>query len=295
MRNLIEFLKNYNHWFLFILLEVISVVLLFKYNSYQGSVWFSSANAVTGKINEMNSKVESYFYLSALNGQLTERNLMLEQQLRTLQEQMLDSQQLARLKDTAYYNSSQMPLLRNYKLIQAKVIDNSVARPDNLLTIDRGEKDGVKADMGVACGSGIVGIVYMTSAHYSIVIPVINTHSNISCAIDGRGYFGYLRWDGRLSDIAYVEDIPRHARFRKGDRIVTSGYSSVFPPGIMVGKVEKIYNSADGLSYRLQVRLSTDFSRLRDVCIINDETIEERLKLLRTAQDSIKPEQEKSK
>ena len=241
MRNLIEFLKNYNHWFLFILLEVISVVLLFKYNSYQGSVWFSSANAVTGKINEMNSKVESYFYLSALNGQLTERNLMLEQQLRTLQEQMLDSQQLARLKDTAYYNSSQMPLLRNYKLIQAKVIDNSVARPDNLLTIDKGEKDGVKADMGVACGSGIVGIVYMTSAHYSIVIPVINTHSNISCAIDGRGYFGYLRWDGRLSDIAYVEDIPRHARFRKGDRIVTSGYSSVFPPGIMVGKVEKIY------------------------------------------------------
>ena len=293
MRNLIEFLKHYYHWFLFILLEVISVVLLFQYNSYQGSVWISSANTVAGFLYEIDSEVESFFHLTKVNEELTQRNLLLEQGIKQLQEQLLDKKNEDFAKDTAAYKKSQMPLLSKFKIIPAKVIDNSINRPNNLMTINKGSVDGVKKDMGVACGQGLVGIVYMVSPHYSVVIPLLNTQSNISCAIDGRGYFGYLRWYGGESSIAYVEDIPRHARFRKGDRIVTSGYSSVFPPGILVGKVAKIYNSPDGLSYRLHVKLSTDFANLRDVCVIEDNSIQERLRLLRAAQDSIKPEQEK--
>ena len=142
--------------------------------------------------------------------------------------------------------------------------------------------------MGVACGTGIVGIVYMVSSAYSVVIPVINSHSNISVAIQDRGYFGYLQWNGGASSIAYVEDIPRHAHFRLYDKIVTSGYSSVFPPGLLVGKILHVYNSADGLSYRLQVELSTDFGNLRNVCVIDDALMQERLKVLRAAQDSLK-------
>ena len=129
------------------------------------------------------------------------------------------------------------------------------------------------------------------SEHYSIVIPVLNSQSNISCTIQKRGYFGYLRWKGGSSDIAYVEDIPRHAHFRKHDKVVTSGYSSIFPPGIMVGEIQQVYNSKDGLSYRLKVKLSVDFGKLRDVCVINDKAMEERIELLRAAQDSIKPKQ----
>ena len=161
-------------------------------------------------------------------------------------------------------------------------------RMDNLITIDKGTADGVKRDMGVACGTGVVGIVYMVSAHYAVVLPVLNKHSNISCAIRSRGYFGYLHWNGERSDQAFVDDIPRHAKFKKGDNIVTSGYSAMFPSGILVGKVTKIENSSDGLSYRLQVKLSTDFGKLRDVCVIDDRTAQERLQLLRAAQDSIK-------
>ncbi|MBO5611655.1 MAG: rod shape-determining protein MreC [Prevotella sp.] len=293
MRNLIEFLKSYYHWFLFVILEVASIVMLFQYNSYQGSVWISSANYVTGALNELNAEVESYFHLSKVNGELAQRNLILEQRIHKLQEQIIDKQNEQQAKDTAAYRRSQMPLLNNFKIIPAKVIDNSVNKPNNLITINKGEKDGIRKDMGVACGTGIVGIVYMTSANYSIVIPVLNTQSNISCAIEGRGYFGYLRWNGRDPSWAFVEDIPRHARFRKGDKIVTSGYSSVFPPGILVGKVETIYNSPDGLSFWIKVRLSTDFGKLRDVCVIDDNSIEERLQLLRAAQDSIKPDKDK--
>jgi rod shape-determining protein MreC len=141
--------------------------------------------------------------------------------------------------------------------------------------------------MGVTSGTGIVGTVYLTSAHHSLVIPVLNSRSNISVAIQKRGYFGYLQWSGGDSRTADVNDVPRHAHFRLYDKVVTSGYSSIFPPGLMVGKVLHVYNSDDGMSYRLKVQLSTDFGRLRDVCVIDNAPMEERINLIRAAQDSI--------
>lgn len=287
MHNLTEFLAKHNHWFVFLVLEVVSMVLLFRYNSYQGSVWFSSANAVTGKVYEWDSAVESYFSLSGVNSQLTQRNAFLEQQVRMLDDSIA---RLTRSQETAVTRLSSMVPFQGCRLIPAKVVANMVNRYDNLITIDKGSADGVKHDMGVVCGMGVVGIVYLVSEHYSIVIPALNSHSNISCTIQRRGYFGYLRWRGGSSQLAYLEDVPRHAHFKLGDNVVTSGYSSVFPPGVMVGKVLHVFNSADGLSYRVQVKLSTDFARLRDVCLVDDSALQERIDLMRAAQDSIKPQ-----
>ncbi len=287
MHNLTEFLAKHNHWFVFLVLEVVSMVLLFRYNSYQGSVWFSSANAVTGKVYEWDSAVESYFSLSGVNSQLTQRNAFLEQQVRMLDDSIA---RLTRSQETAVTRLSRMVPFQGCRLIPAKVVANMVNRYDNLITIDKGSADGVKRDMGVVCGMGVVGIVYLVSEHYSIVIPALNSHSNISCTIQRRGYFGYLRWRGGSSQLAYLEDVPRHAHFKLGDNVVTSGYSSVFPPGVMVGKVLHVFNSADGLSYRVQVKLSTDFARLRDVCLVDDSALQERIDLMRAAQDFIKPQ-----
>ena len=287
MHNLTEFLAKHNHWFVFLVLEVVSMVLLFRYNSYQGSVWFSSANAVTGKVYEWDSAVESFFSLSGVNSQLTQRNAFLEQQVRMLDH---SNARLPRSQEAAVTRLSSMVPFEGCRLIPAKVVANMVNRYDNLITIDKGSADGVKRDMGVVCGMGVVGIVYLVSEHYSIVIPALNSHSNISCTIQRRGYFGYLRWRGGSSQLAYLEDVPRHAHFKLGDNVVTSGYSSVFPPGVMVGKVLHVFNSADGLSYRVQVKLSTDFARLRDVCLVDDSALQERIDLMRAAQDSIKPQ-----
>lgn len=287
MHNLTEFLAKHNHWFVFLVLEVVSMVLLFRYNSYQGSVWFSSANAVTGKVYEWDSAVESYFSLSGVNSQLTQRNAFLEQQVRMLDDSIA---RLTRSQEAAVTRLSSMVPFQGCRLIPAKVVANMVNRYDNLITIDKGSADGVKRDMGVVCGMGVVGIVYLVSEHYSIVIPALNSHSNISCTIQRRGNFGYLRWRGGSSQLAYLEDVPRHAHFKLGDNVVTSGYSSVFPPGVMVGKVLHVFNSADGLSYRVQVKLSTDFARLRDVCLVDDSALQERIDLMRAAQDSIKPQ-----
>ena len=219
MSNLLDFLRKYHHWLLFVFLEVVSAVLLFKFNSYQGSVWLSSANVAVGKMYEMESGVTSFF---------------------------------------------------------------------NLMTIDKGAADGVEVNMGVASGNGIVGVVYLVSEHYAIVIPALNTTmSRISCSIRNSNYFGYLHWSGGDPAIAYLEDVPRHARFKKGEWVVTSGYSSIFPSGVLVGQIEKVFNSADGLSYKLQLRLSTDFSCLRDVCVISDKRVAEQVKLLEAARDSM--------
>ena len=284
MRNLLDFLARHYHWFLFLLLETVSVILLFRYNSYQGSVWFSSANAVAGKVYAWSSAVEQYFSLTEVNEKLTQRNLYLERQLSAVAER-----QVSERKDTTYLERLQMETMRGLVTIPAKVVSNSVNRLDNFITIDKGYADGVRKDMGVACGFGVVGIVYLVSEHYSVVIPVLNSHSNISCTIRGKGYFGYLHWTGGASDEAYVDDVPRHARFRIGDVVITSGYSSVFPRGVVVGTIKHVYNSDNGLSYRLRVKLSTDFGCLRDVCVISDPSMKERQQLLNAAVDSIKP------
>lgn len=282
MRNLLEFLAKYNHWFVFLILEVVSMVLLFQYNSYQGSAWFSSANAVTGKLYEWDANVETFFSLTKVNQELTQRNAYLEQEVQKLSDSLVSV-----TKDSSIYHRDQFALLRNYRLIPAKVVANSVDKPGNLMTIDKGSADGLHKDMGVISGTGVVGIVYLVAEHYAIVIPVLNTKSNISCMIQNRGYFGYLRWKGGVSDLAYLEEVPRHAHFKLGDYVVTSGYSAVFPPGVRVGRILHVFNSADGLSYRVQLRLSTDFARLRDVCVIEDAAMKERLEIMRAAQDSI--------
>lgn len=282
MRNLLEFLAKYNHWFVFLILEVVSMVLLFQYNSYQGSAWFSSANAVTGKLYEWDANVETFFSLTKVNQELTQRNAYLEQEVQKLSDSLVSV-----TKDSSIYHRDQFALLRNYRLIPAKVVANSVDKPGNLMTIDKGSADGIHKDMGVISGTGVVGIVYLVAEHYAIVIPVLNTKSNISCMIQNRGYFGYLRWKGGVSDLAYLEEVPRHAHFKLGDYVVTSGYSAVFPPGVRVGRILHVFNSADGLSYRVQLRLSTDFASLRDVCVIDDAAMKERLEIMRAAQDSI--------
>ena len=282
MRNLIEFLARQHHWFVFVLLEAISLTLLFSYNNYQSSVWFSSANVVVGRIYDWSSQLENFFSLTKVNEELTARNIALEEKISDLSEKLTTV-----TKDSSYVKDSLLLPVQEMKLIPAKVVSNSIIRPDNLMTINKGSKDGVKKDMGVVCGTGVVGIVYLVSPQYSVVIPLLNTKSNISCKIENREYFGYLIWQGGATDIAYLDDIPRHARFKLNENIVTSGYSSIFPPGIKVGKILHVYNSADGVSYRLSIKLSTNFSTLRDVSVVDNTAMKERIELMRAASDSL--------
>lgn len=281
MRNLINFIIDHYHWALFLLLEVIGLTLFFSRDGYQRTSLISSTNSVVGWIYEGKSKVTTFFNLAQANEELTSANVYLNLRVKQLQDE------LEKLQDAETPRKDSLNPLAGYKVIPAKVVNNSVHLKDNLLTIDKGTADGVDKDMGVVSGNGVVGIVYMAGTHYSIVIPVLNSHSNISCMIERRRYFGYLHWTGGASNMAYVDDVPRHAHFKLYERMVTSGYSTVFPEGIPVGKIIHVYNSPDGVSYRIQVHLYTDFSTLRDVMVIDNEKVGEQLELLRHATDTL--------
>jgi rod shape-determining protein MreC len=246
-------------------------------------VWISSANVVAGKVFEWQASVEQFFSLRQNNEYLTRRIFSMERQLDQLRR--LYAEQTG---DTTAAERAELESMSRYTVIPAKVVSNSVNRPDNLMTIDKGRNDGVKPDMGVVCGGGLVGVVYLASAHYAVVIPVLNNRSRISCSVRGSGYFGYLSWQGGDPSVAYVEDIPRHAKLRRGDWLETSGFSSIFPHGVSVGRIEQAFNSADGLSYKLKIRLSTDFSCVRDVFVISDHSNLEQLRLQEAARDSMR-------
>ena len=264
MRNLLNFLIKYNYWFLFLLLEVASFILLFRFNHYQQSVYFTSANGVAGKVYEISGGITSYFHLKTANEDLLDRNMWLEQRLSFL-ENVLKEKGL----DSARLYSMERLAPTEYQIFKANVIKNSLNKADNYITLDRGTTEGIRPEMGVVDANGVVGIVYKTSPHYSLVIPLLNSKSSISCKIVGSDYFGYLKWEGGNSRFAYLKDLPRHAEFNLGDTVVTSGYSTVFPEGVMVGTVDDMSDSHDGRSYLLKIKLATDFGKVSNVRVIS--------------------------
>ena len=218
---------------------------------------------MSGRILEWESAVGAYMRLGEQNRELMQKNIVLEQRVKALSGMLAEA-----VHDSTVTERRQADLLSDFSMIPAEVVCNTVNRRDNYVTINKGERDGVRPEMGVVCGTGIVGVVYQTTPHYALVIPLLNSKSNISCCIRGTDYFGYLRWEGRHPLYATVGDIPRHARLKDGMTVETSGFSAIFPAGLFIGRVSRIENSEDGLSYELQVNLGTDFARLRDVCVL---------------------------
>ena len=279
MRNLLNFLFNYGYWFLFLLLEVISLTLLFRFNSYQGSVGFTTANRMVAQVHDFSAEVSSFFNLQTANAQLTQHNVQLQTEnlaLRKALEMATPNEDFEKLTESLHHVG--------YSTIPGRVIQNSLNLPDNYITLNKGTADGVSTEMGVANGNGIIGIIYLTSEHYSLAISLLNSKSSISCKFKNNDYFGYLKWKGGNPRYAYLEDLPRHAIFQKGDTIVTSGYSAVFPKGLMVGIVDSIADSKDGLSYLLRINLSTDFACLDDALIISNNDQKE----LQALKDAVK-------
>lgn len=274
MKALLDFIARQYHWMMLIGLEGLSLVLLFQFNHYQGSVWLTTANTVIGYILEREQSVLKYLSLTDVNRELARRNMLLEHNNKVLTEELITL-----THDSTFTERKVAAQISRLDKIHAKVVNNSVRLRDNYITINRGSVDGVLPEMGVVSGTGVVGIVYMTSDHYSIVLPLLNSKSHLSSRLRGSNYFGYLRWDGVDPLSTILDDIPHHARCKVGDVVETSGYSSVFPPGIFIGRVSHIEDSDDGLGYQLRVRLGIDFANLQDVFVIATQGHEEQREL----------------
>ena len=204
MKNLLNFFLKYNYWFLFVLLEIISFALLFRFNSYQGSAFFTSANFVSGAMYDAANNVTGYFHLKTINDELVQKNVELELQLESIRKALIEA-----TEDSSGVEQLKQEALAGYDIFKASVINNSVTHADNYITLDKGEVDGIRSEMGVVNGRRCGWYcLYYTSPHYSIVIPVLNSKSSISCKIKRSDYFGFLKWDGGSSEFAFIRICP---------------------------------------------------------------------------------------
>lgn len=274
MHELFSFFIRWSKWFVFVFFVALSCALLFSGNTYQHHVYLTSANSVASGIYNMRNSVASYFDLREINEDLNLRNAALESEVLALREQIREAD--ARIQT----DTMRLPgVLAQYNFVVAHVISNSIARPHNYITINKGTADGIAPEMGVIDHNGVVGIVNVAGPHSARIISLLNPHFKLSCKIKGSEHFGSLVWDGNDPTVALLEELPRHTVFAPGDTIVTSGYSAVFPEGIPVGYVMEDQRRHDENFFTLRVKLSTDFTTLSNVQVVVDSLRAEHIAL----------------
>lgn len=272
MRELIDFFVRNSKWFVFALYTGIACALLFERNPYQHHVYLTSASAVTSSVYDAASNVTSYFNLRANNDDLNRRNADLQREVIQLREQL---QGLREVKAEGDSLDPKFGALRHYDFIVAHVTNNSVMRPFNYITVNKGSLDGVKPEMGVIDQNGVVGVVNVVTDHHARLISLLNPIFRLSCKIKGNESFGSLVWDGEDPRVAMLEELPRHTKYHRGDTVITSGYSAMFPEGIPVGVVLGPKGNSKQNFFTLRVRLLSDFTKLNNVqIVVNNQSAE---------------------
>lgn len=275
MRKLIAFLIKYSVVILFILLELLSFGLIVNNNGYQKSVFFSSGNTVLASLYEVSNSVVEYFYLRQANNGLALENTQLKNQLVELKNQL----QVIAPADSVTQNQLQVDPQNEISYIYAKVIHNSTNKMQNYITLNKGERDGIRVDMGVVNEDGVVGIVAKVTEKFSVVIPVINPKLQINSKFKSNNYSGPIVWEGKDYRFTKLNDIARHVKFALGDTLITSGYTYSFPEGILIGTVDDFVINESDAYYDIKIRLAVNFRTLSHVQVINYLNYEEQRQL----------------
>ena len=257
MYNLQRFILKHHFVILFILLEVISILLLARSQNFPRNSLVNTSNAVVGKIYEWSSDVGNYFRLNTANEQLAEENAMLRSQLSIVYD-----------TDSCLFDVDEGDTL--YKYIPAQVVNNSTNQANNYIIINKGAKDGIERDMSVISSDGIVGVVTDVSRHYASIMSLLHSKSVVGVRFKNNQEIAGLKWQTNNYRYGMVEDIPTHIVLQKGDTVVTSSHSYIFPEDLMVGTVEEFYPTAVDALNKAKIRFATDFSTLRHVYIIKD-------------------------
>lgn len=280
MNELFGFIVRNGKWFVFAILVGISCWLLFNGDPYRQHVYVTSAGRMASSVYKTANHVTSYFSLREINDDLNRRNTELLAEIVSLNER-IDRLTEQGYTDTLVADSG----VRHFDFTVAHVISNSIAHPFNYITINKGEDDGIKPELGVIDRNGVVGIVSNVGASSSRVISLLNPHFRLSCKIKGTDYFGSLVWGGERPDEALLEELPRHTRFEPGDTIVTSGYSAVFPAGLPVGIVMDDDTDKNQNFFTLKIRLLADFTTLGNVQVVKNNRAEE-LKAIQAGEEN---------
>jgi rod shape-determining protein MreC len=273
MKNLLVFLLKYHVFFLFLFLELVSVTFIVRYNNFHRVRFLHSSNEISGEIYGDYQSVLEYFSLRKLNDSLAADNAFLRSQLYSVS--LADTQ-------SAVLRKIQQELIHS---VSAKVINNSVNKQYNYITLNRGADDGIKPDMGVICSDGVVGVIINVSKNYSTALSLLNGRWTVNAKLANSNHFGPLRWEGDNPYVMVLEEIPYHVKVNKNDQVLTSGYSAIFPQGIEIGKVIRVEHQEGESFQKIWVQLFIDLRNIFYVEIIENVTKHEQLNLEKLTSD----------
>lgn len=263
MQQIINFILRNKSFLLYILLFFISTVFTIQNHSYQKSKFVNSANFLSGGVYNKANNISQYFGLKQQNQLLQEENNKLKSAFYNT-----DSKIKSSYLDSITFSSI-------YNFTPAVVIKNNYTFSTNILLIDKGKQDSIKQDFGVITSKGILGIVDHTSSKYATVISILNTKSKISAQIKRTNNYGTLKWNGQSPELVQLVDIPSKAKLIKGDTIITSGRSAIFPKGVPIGTVRGFKLDAAEDFYEINVALFNDMTTIEHVYVIENKDAKE--------------------
>ena len=263
MYNLLRFIKINHFLLLFILIEGLSVSLLLNNNSYQQNRFLNLSTEYTSPIRDYAYSLSNYLELKEINNYLTKENAKLHSLLR-------------------YENQSTDFLLassKQYNYLSSKVINNSISKRNNFITLDKGYKDGISEGMGVVTKEGVIGVIYSVSRSFSVAISLLNSKSAIGIQLKKNNHNGILKWQGFNYRKAVISNFPNHIPIELNDTIISNSHSVIFPEGINIGRVADIKENKDEGFFNVTVSLFEDFNKLNYVYIIHSNESAEQLSL----------------
>lgn len=279
MRNLLELIKKFQAFFVFLVFALSSFTLITKNNTYQRSEFDklkkSTFTEISGIFLTGWDNIVSYFYLKKVNEQLNSENLFLKNTLSKYRavriDEMITGIDSSKVNNTVFH--------------YVKLIKNSIYHPYNFLTIDKGFKQGIKPGMGVVSQQNVVGIVRHSSTNFSTVIPIINIDSKFPATLKGTSIPGIVNWDGKNYNYANLEKIPAHVNLNKGDTIFTNVFSEVFHDFFIIGFIENFELTSSEEFYEVKIKLAANFLDLKYLTVIENRLFEEQRKIEQKTQN----------
>jgi len=266
MRNIFLFIARFSNLFFFLLLQAAALTMLFRYNKFHEAAYMNVANEATGKVFLRYNSVETYFSLKKENEKLREQNAQLLNLLKNDFSAPDSSRQL--ITDTIRIDSIEQ--YRKFLFLPAKVIGNTVDEQNNYLTLHRGYNQGVNVNMAVVGPEGIIGKVINVSPNMSVVMSLLHRKNSVVALLKKGSGFGEVIWDGKDPRFVTLTKIPRTIKISKGDTVVTSPYSDIFPAGQTVGYVEEVAEEKSTSVYSLKVRTATNFYSIQHAYIVKN-------------------------
>jgi len=270
MRNLFAFFWKYHFFVLFVVLEIISLSFLFNSYSYHRSLKYNVVSDASGSLFSVSTSITNYFSLKDENEILIEENTSLRNQLKS---SFYDPDSTADYKDSLY------------QYISAKVVSNSINKPNNFMLINKGHNQGLEKEMGVISSFGVAGIIVGTSGNYSAIMSLLHHNTRISGRIKNGGQLVNIEWPGIDYRLGKVVDIPSHVILRQGDSVITSGNSLIFPGGILIGTIVNQEINANAELSEATLKFATSFNTLKHVYVIKNKNRAEQMELLEESSD----------